>query len=86
MKSMNMYGIYLFWQKKMGHILHSREINASHICPPKRIKLFKQTNKNQGFPENMHFDLQNTGQSHCFDENLEWSHGQYEYFAPDGFP
>ena len=31
-------------------------------------------------------DLQNTGQSHSFDEHLKWSHGQYEHFAPSGFP
>ena len=41
-KSMTIYGIYLFWKKKMGYILYSKNINASHICPPKRNKLFKQ--------------------------------------------
>ena len=71
MKSMNMYGIYLFWKKKMGYILYSKNINASHICPPKRNKLFKQRNENRGFRENMDFDLQNTRQSHDFDENVK---------------
>jgi hypothetical protein len=71
MKSMNMYGIYLFRKKKMGYILYSKNINALHICPPKRNKLFKQTNENQGFGENMNFYLQHTGQSHSFDENLK---------------
>ena len=33
----------------------------------------------------MDSDLQNTGQSHSFNENLKWSHGHYEHFAPDGF-
>ena len=42
MKSMNMYRIYLFWKKKMGYILYSKNINASHICPPKRNQLLKQ--------------------------------------------
>ena len=42
MKSMNMYGIYLFRKKKMGYILYSKNINASHICPPKRNILFEQ--------------------------------------------
>ena len=42
MKSMNMHGINLFWKKKMGYILYSKNINASHICPPKRNELFKQ--------------------------------------------
>ena len=32
----------------------------------------------------MVFDLQNTGQSHSFDENLKWSHGHYGHFAPAG--
>ena len=34
----------------------------------------------------MDFDLQNTGQSHSFDENLKWSHGHSGHFALDGFP
>ena len=34
--------ISLFWEKKMGYILYSKHINASHICPPKRNQLFKQ--------------------------------------------
>ena len=32
----------------------------------------------------MDSDLQNTGQSHYFDENLKLSHGHYEHFAPAG--
>ena len=32
----------------------------------------------------MDFDLQNTGQSHSFDENLKWSHGHCGHFAPGG--
>ena len=31
----------------------------------------------------MNSDMQNTGQSHSFYENLKWSHGQYKHFAPD---
>ena len=31
----------------------------------------------------MDSDLQNTGQSHYFDENLKWSHGHYGHFALD---
>ena len=30
----------------MGYILCSKNINASHICPPKRIPLLKQRNLN----------------------------------------
>ena len=41
-------------------------------------------NENRGFRENIDFDLQNTGQSHYFDENLKWSHGHYGHFAPAG--
>ena len=29
-------------EKEDGYILYSKQINASHICPPKRNKLFKQ--------------------------------------------
>ena len=32
----------------------------------------------------MDFDLQNTRQSHPFDENLKWSHGHYGHFALAG--
>ena len=71
MKSMNIYGICLFRKKKMGYILYSKNINASHICPPKRINCLNRENENQGFRENMDSDLQNTGQSHSFDENLK---------------
>ena len=33
----------------------------------------------------MDFDLQNTYQNHFSDENMKWSHDQYEHFAPGGF-
>ena len=33
----------------------------------------------------MDSDLQNTRQSHSFDENLKWSHGHYAHFSPDDF-
>ena len=36
MKSMNIYGTHLFRKKNMGYILYSKNINASHICPPKK--------------------------------------------------
>ena len=68
---MNMYGIYLFRKKKMGYILYSKNTNASHMCPPKRNKLFKQRKQNPDFPENIDFDLQKAGQSHSVDENLK---------------
>ena len=86
MKSMNMYGIYLFRKKKMGYILYSKNMNASHIWPQREINGLNRENENQGFRENMDSDLQNTGQSHIFYENLKWSHGQYEQFSPAGFP
>ena len=41
----------------MGYILYSKNIDASHIYPPQRNKLFKQREQNPGFPENMDFDL-----------------------------
>jgi hypothetical protein len=36
------YGMYLLRTEKMGYILCSKHIHASHICPPKRNKLIKQ--------------------------------------------
>ena len=39
---MNMYGIYLFRKQKMGYIQYSKNINASHICPPNRNTSFEQ--------------------------------------------
>ena len=81
---MNMYGIYLFRTKnKMGYILYSKNINASHICPPTRNYLFQQRKWNWCFRENIDFDLQNTYQSNILYENLKWSHGHYGYFALD---
>ena len=35
----DIYGMYLLRTKKMGYILCSKHIHASHICPPKRNKL-----------------------------------------------
>ena len=32
----------------------------------------------------MDFDLKITYQSHYFDENMKWSNGHYEHFAPAG--
>ena len=38
-----MYGVYLFRKKEDGlYSIYSKKIKASHICPPKRNKLFKQ--------------------------------------------
>ena len=56
---------------KNGYILCSKQINASHICPSERNKHIVQTEKNHGFLENIDFELQNTGQSHKFNENLK---------------
>ena len=59
-KSMNinkMYGIYLFWKKKKGYILCSRNMNASHTCPLKKNILFQQRNENHDFLENIDCDL-----------------------------
>ena len=64
MKSMNMYGIYLLRRNKMGYILYPKKIKASHICPPKRNKLFKQRNGNRGFRENIDCDMQHACQNH----------------------
>ena len=57
MKSMNMYGIHLFRTQEIGCILYSKNMNASHFSPPRRNKLFKQRHGNQGFLENMDFDM-----------------------------
>ena len=71
MKSMNICGEYLIRKKKMGYIVYSKNINASHICPPKRNQLLNEENENRGFRENMDFDLQITFQSHYFEENMK---------------
>ena len=36
-------------KKKMGYILNSEKVNASHICPPKRNKLLEQRKGKTGF-------------------------------------
>ena len=61
----------LVLKKEHGYILYSEQINASHICPPKEINCLNRENENRGFREKIDFDLQNTGQSHSFDENLK---------------
>ena len=71
MKSMNTYGIYLFRKKKMGYILYSENIQPHISFPQREINCQNRENENQGFRENMDSDLQNTGQSHSFDENLK---------------
>ena len=38
---MKIYAYICFGKKKMGYIVYSENISASHICPPKRNKLFK---------------------------------------------
>ena len=87
LKSMNIYGMYWLRGKKMGYSLYSNNINASHICPPKKeIDCVNREKENRGFRKNIDFGLQNTSQSHSFDENLKWSHGHYGHFAPRGFP
>ena len=50
----------------------------------REISCLNRENENQGFREIMVFDLQNTGQSHSFDENTKSSHGQYDHFALAG--
>jgi hypothetical protein len=42
MKSITYMGSICFEKKKMGYILYSKHINALHICPSQRNKLFKQ--------------------------------------------
>ena len=85
MKSMNIYGIYLFWKKNMV-ILYVLNKLAPHISVlQKEINYLNKENENRGFRENMDFDLQDACQSHIFHENLKWSYGHYEHFALDGF-
>ena len=70
-------GLYsIFWKDKRLTYLSSKD----------KKKCLSWENENQGFRGNIDFDLQNTGQSHYFDENLEWSHGHYGHFAQSGFP
>ena len=52
---------YIFQKKKTPQIsVLQREMNCLNT-----------ESENQVFQENMDFDLQNTGQSHSFDENLK---------------
>ena len=83
----NIYGIYLFWKKKMGYIFYILNTETPHISVLQReINYLNRENGNRVFRENMDFDLQNTRQSHYFDENVKWSYGHYGHFAPAGFP
>ena len=40
---------YICFEKKNSYMLYSKEINTSHICPPKRNKLFQQRKWKSGF-------------------------------------
>ena len=68
---MNMHGIYLFWEEKMGYIMYSNRINASISVLQREMDCLNKGNENQDFRENMDFDLQNNGQSHSFNENMK---------------
>ena len=55
----------------MGYIHYSKK-KTPHISVLQReINCLTGESANRGFRENMDFDLQNTGQSHSFDENLK---------------
>ena len=55
----------------MDYMIYSKNINTSHICPPERNKLFEQRKQKSRFSGKHDFDLQNTGKSQSFDENLK---------------
>ena len=48
-ESMKIMNMHLFSQKKKCDILYSKNINASHICPPKRNRLLKQRQRKWRF-------------------------------------
>ena len=54
-----------------GIISGSHKIKTSISVLHRDINCLNRENENQDFRENMDFDLQNTGQSHCFDEDLK---------------
>ena len=84
MKFMTCMGYICFKQRKCV-IFYVLNIYTPHISALQRkINCFNRENENRGFRGNMDFDLQNTGQSHYFDENLKWSHCHYGHFAPAG--
>ena len=86
MKSITYMGSICF-EKRRWVIFHILNTETPHISVfQKGINCSNKENGNQGFRENMDFDLQNTSQSHFFYENLKWSHGHYGHFAPAGFP
>ena len=58
-------------KKEHGYIVCSKQVGASHICPPQRNQLLNKENENRGFREIMDFDLQITYKSHNSDENIK---------------
>ena len=79
----NIYGIYLFCKNKVGYILYSKHINASHICPSKKNKLFKHRKWKSWFPWKYAFLIvKRISQSHVL-----WKCGMIpRSFCPSRFP
>ena len=63
---------YMCSEKTRWVIFYVLNIYTPHISALQReINCLNRKNENRGFRGNMDFDLQNTGQSHHFDENLK---------------
>jgi len=71
MKLISMYRIYLFGRKKMGYILYSNNINASHMCLQRKTNCLTGENGNHGCRENIDFDMQHACHNHLFDDNFK---------------
>ena len=84
-KSMNIYGTYLFQKKKMGYILYSKNINASHICPPKKNQLFKQRKWKSRFSGKHGLWPAKYGSKSLFWWKPEMIPGSFRSFCPSRF-
>ena len=70
-----------------GYAPYILRTQTPHMCLFQReIKCSSRENENWDFPDNIEFDVQSTGQSHSFDEDLKSSHGHLGHFAPSDFP
>ena len=77
---------YICFEQKICYLLYSKRSTPHRSVLQRDINCSNRENPNRGFPENIAFDQQNTGQSQPFGENLTWSHSHSGNFAPDTFP
>ena len=76
----------IFVLKREDGLYFIFQVNGRLPYLSSKEKMVQQRKQNPGFPENMDFDLQITGQNYIFDDNLKLAHNHYGHFAPSGFP